>query len=64
MRQAIANTVIEGHKPSQEFLADCEKVVTGKMTTQEAIEASAARLSSSKSLTNGHRNSKDDADNT
>jgi hypothetical protein len=43
MRQAIANTVIEGHKPSPEFLADCEKVVTGQMTTEEAIKASVAR---------------------
>lgn len=46
MRQAIANTVIEGHTPSPEFLADCEKVVTGQMTTEEAIQASLRRITS------------------
>lgn len=43
MRQAIANTVIEGHNPSPEFLRDAEKVVIGVMTTEQAIEAAAAR---------------------
>ena len=43
MNQAIANTVIEGHDPTAEFLADCEAVVDGRMTHEEAGARSLAR---------------------
>ena len=43
MKEAIANTVIEGHVPTPEFLADCEAVVTGRMTHAEARARSLAR---------------------
>ena len=43
MKEAIANTVIEGHVPTPEFLADCEAVVTGWMTHAEARARSLAR---------------------
>ena len=43
MRQAIANTVIEGHVPTPEFLADCTAVVTGRMTHEELRARSLAR---------------------
>lgn len=41
--QALASTRIEGHQPSPEFLADCEAVVNGTMTRDEARAASLAR---------------------
>jgi hypothetical protein len=41
--QALASTRIEGHEPSQEFLADCEAVIEGRMTTAQARAASLAR---------------------
>ncbi|WP_354339546.1 antitoxin VbhA family protein [Variovorax paradoxus] len=41
--QSLANTRIAGHKPTPEFLADCEKVVEGRMSYAEAIQACAAR---------------------
>lgn len=41
--QALASTRIEGHKPSAEFLADCEAVVEGSMTHDEARAASLRR---------------------
>lgn len=41
--QALASTRIEGHQPSPEFLADCEAVIAGTMTNEEARAASLAR---------------------
>ncbi|WP_354352595.1 antitoxin VbhA family protein [Variovorax boronicumulans] len=41
--QALANTRIEGHRPTAEFLSDCESVVDGRMTYSEAIQASSSR---------------------
>lgn len=41
--QALASTRIEGHKPSEEFLADCEAVIEGSMTRDQARAASLAR---------------------
>jgi len=41
--QALASTRIEGHLPSAEFLADCEAVIEGSMTTEQARAASLAR---------------------
>lgn len=41
--QALANASIEGHVPSSEFLADCDAVVQGAMTTEEARARSLAR---------------------
>ena len=41
--QALANTRIEGHVPSEAFVADCEAVIAGVMTDEQAIEASKAR---------------------
>lgn len=41
--EALANTRIEGHVPTPEFLADFDSVVDGRMTPEQAIEASMAR---------------------
>jgi hypothetical protein len=41
--QALASTRIEGHVPTPEFLADCEAVIQGTMTTEQARAASLAR---------------------
>lgn len=41
--QALANTRIEGHVPTPEFLADVEAVATGKLTPEQARAASLAR---------------------
>nr|WP_145549807.1 antitoxin VbhA family protein [Variovorax boronicumulans] len=41
--QALADTRIEGHQPSPEFLADCEAVIEGTMTHDQARAASLAR---------------------
>lgn len=41
--QALANASIEGFVPSPEFLAECEAVVSGAMTNEEAREHSLAR---------------------
>ena len=41
--QALACTRIEGHQPSREFLADCDAVVEGTMTRDQARAASLAR---------------------
>ena len=43
LQQGIANTVIEGHVPTPEFLADCTAVVTGRMTHEELRARSLAR---------------------
>jgi hypothetical protein len=43
MAQALANTRISGHVPTDDFLRDCDAVVGGLMTTEQAIEASLAR---------------------
>ena len=40
--QALANTRIEGHVPTAEFLADVEAVVSGSMTSEQARAASLA----------------------
>ena len=41
--QALANTRIEGHVPTPEFLADCEAVIAGTMTEDQARARSLAR---------------------
>ncbi len=41
--QALANTRIEGHRPSAEFLSDCEAVIDGTMTRDQARAASLER---------------------
>lgn len=41
--QALANTAIEGHIPTAEFLADCEAVNAGTMTLEQQRARSAAR---------------------
>jgi Antitoxin VbhA len=41
--QALASTRIEGHVPAPEFLADCEAVIAGTMTTEQAQARSLAR---------------------
>ncbi|MDR7380448.1 DNA-binding XRE family transcriptional regulator [Rhodoferax ferrireducens] len=41
--QALASTRIEGHRPTPEFLVDCEAVVEGTMTRDQARAASLAR---------------------
>ena len=41
--QALANTRIEGHQPTPEFLADVKAVVEGAVTPDEARAASLAR---------------------
>lgn len=41
--QALASTRIEGHEPTSEFLTDCEAVVEGAMTRDQARAASLAR---------------------
>ena len=41
--QALANASIEGHLPSQEYLADCQAWVDGSMTNEEARARSLAR---------------------
>lgn len=41
--QALASNRLAGHVPTPEFLADCEAVVNGTMTRDEARAASLAR---------------------
>lgn len=41
--QALASTRIEGHRPSDEFLRDCEAVIEGVMTRDQARAASLKR---------------------
>lgn len=41
--QALASTRIEGHRPSDEFLSDCEAVIEGAMTRDQARAASLKR---------------------
>jgi hypothetical protein len=43
MEQALANTRISGHAPTPEFIADCDEVVQGRMTYEQAIAASVER---------------------
>lgn len=43
MEDAIANTRIEGHEPSPEFLADCERFVRGEMSGDQVRAASLQR---------------------
>jgi hypothetical protein len=40
---ALASTRIEGHVPTPEFLADCEAVLAGTMTRDQARAAILAR---------------------
>lgn len=35
LEQALANTRIEGHQPSPEFLADMEAMITGQLSDEE-----------------------------
>jgi hypothetical protein len=41
--QALANTRLEGHVPTPEFLADCEAVIEGTLSREEARARSLAR---------------------
>jgi hypothetical protein len=41
--QALASTRIESHVPTPDFLADCEAVIEGMMTREQARAASLAR---------------------
>jgi len=41
--QALANTRIEGHQPTPEFLADMEAMVQGQLTPEQVRAASLAR---------------------
>lgn len=41
--QALASTRIEGHEPTPEFLADCEKVIAGEMTDEQMAAESLRR---------------------
>ena len=41
--QSLASARLEGFEPSPEFLADCEAVLAGSMTRDEARAASLAR---------------------
>jgi hypothetical protein len=43
IEQAIANTRIEGHEPTGEFLADMEQLAQGAMTPAQVRAASLAR---------------------
>ena len=43
MEQALANTRISGHAPTPEFIADCDAVVEGRMTYEQAIAVSLER---------------------
>lgn len=42
-KQALASTRLEGHKPTPEFLADCEAVIKGTMTREQVRARSLAR---------------------
>jgi len=42
-QQSLASARIEGYVPTPEFLADCEAVIAGSMTIDQACEASLAR---------------------
>ena len=35
MEQGLANTRIEGHVPNAGFLADCERMIRGEITSEE-----------------------------
>lgn len=51
--QALASTRISGHEPTPEFLADCEAVVDGTMTIEQAGAESLARaLAKDRAATN------------
>lgn len=43
LNQALASTRIEGHGPTAEFLADCEAMIKGEITREEAMARSRAR---------------------
>ncbi|WP_185868074.1 antitoxin VbhA family protein [Variovorax sp. DXTD-1] len=43
MEQALANTRISGHAPTPEFIADCDAVIEGRMTYEQAVAASLER---------------------
>ncbi len=43
MAQGLANTRIEGHVPTSEFLADCERYAQGQMTDEQMHAASLER---------------------
>ena len=43
MAQALADTRISGHAPTPEFIADCDAVIEGQMTYEQAIAASLER---------------------
>ena len=53
LEQALANTRIEGHRPSAAFLADAEALVTGAMTTDQVIASAIARARAADALASG-----------
>ncbi|HWI83842.1 antitoxin VbhA family protein [Ramlibacter sp.] len=53
--QALANTRVEGHVPSPEFLAECEAVITGRLTHEQAVEAGIGRVLKEHGLTTDAR---------
>lgn len=50
--QALANTRIEGHVPTPEFLADCEAVIRGTMTPAELRANSLKRVRAAEAAAN------------
>jgi Antitoxin VbhA len=44
VEQALANTRIEGHVPTPEFLADFDAFIEGKLTLDEVRARSKARI--------------------
>ena len=49
MDQALASGRLEGHMPTAEELVDCDRMVEGTMTPEEAIAASFARIQARRS---------------
>lgn len=53
LEQALANTRIEGHRPTDAFLADVEALAKGAMTPEQAIAAALARAKAADALACG-----------
>jgi len=51
--QALANTRIEGHRPTKEFLSDCKALANGKLSPADAIKASLERARAAERKANG-----------
>lgn len=48
--QALANTRLAGHEPTPDFIADCQAVIEGSLTIEQAIAASARRAVQAQAL--------------